>query len=122
MSGDLRGALAVFDSYDEISKKRRADLDAFQARLMGTAPPPPVGAQGPAGSASTPPASVVAVAARLRQPAPARATKSLDLLAEEARIKQEMALLNEMLANTESARQKQRDEMAKAVEWLEKGW
>lgn len=46
LSGDLRGALAVFDSYDEISKKRRADLDAFQARLMGTAPPPPVGAQG----------------------------------------------------------------------------
>lgn len=45
LSGDLRGALAVFDSYDEISKKRRADLDAFQARLMGTAPPPPVEGQ-----------------------------------------------------------------------------
>ena len=48
--------------------------------------------------------------------------ENLDLLAEEARVKQEMALLNEMLAGTESARlQKQRDEMAKAVEWLEKG-
>lgn len=48
--------------------------------------------------------------------------ESLDLLAEEARVKQEMALLNDMLAGTESARlQKQRDEMAKALEWLEKG-
>ena len=123
LSGDLRGALAVFDSYDEISKKRRADLDAFQARLMGTAPPPPVGAQG-AGRPSINTAGFSGGGGG--KAAAARAgkgnEKSLDLLAEEARIKQEMALLNEMLANTESARlQKQRDEMAKAVEWLEKG-
>lgn len=47
---DLKGARAIGQAYGDVSQQRRDALDAFQARIMGTAPPPPVGAPG-AGSA-----------------------------------------------------------------------